>query len=364
MFTTLYSLDNLFRAYKKAAKGKRGHALVAEFEFYLEDNLVALHDELQTGTYIPGTYTNFYIHEPKRRLISAAPFRDRVVHHALCNLIEPLFERSFIYDSYANRVGKGTHRARARAQQFARTYRYVLPLDVVQFFPDIDHKTLKRELFRTIKDERVQHVVDLILESGKGIHGPTEGRPKGLPIGNLTSQFWANVHMNPIDHFIKRTLRCPGYVRYVDDLLLFANSKPQLHEWKVRVAEALARRYHTIHDGAHPKPVKEGIPFLGFVIFPDRIRLKRRKGIHFRRKLKRMIADGAGYDTLSTSVTGWLNHTRYGNTRGLQEAVIRDAGLHKMYYDIIDRPTKATPVSARLFVYTNEMQEDPYRHIN
>ena len=362
MYPNLYSLNNLILACKKAAKGKRGHQIVAEFEYYLEDNLVALHKELKDDTYLPGSYTNFYIHEPKRRLISAAPFRDRVVHHALCNLIEPIFERSFIYDSYANRVGKGTHRARARAQQFARTYRYVLPLDVVQFFPDIDHKTLNRELFKKVTDLRVQRLIGLILESGEQIHGTSQGRAKGLPIGNLTSQFWANVHMNPIDHFIKRTLRCPGYVRYVDDLLLFSDSKHQLHEWKERVAESLERRYLSIHAGAHPKPVTEGIPFLGFVIFPDRIRLKRRKGVHFRRKLKRLIADGADYDTVLASVNGWLNHTRYGNTRSLQKAVLFDLGLQDLYYDILEKPTKDQPVSLRLFVYTNEIYDDPYQY--
>jgi retron-type reverse transcriptase len=115
MYQKLCSWDNLFLAWRKAAKGKRGKAPAARFEFRLEDNLIALQEELRTQTYRPGAYHSFYIHEPKRRLISAAPFRDRVVHHALCNVIEPVFERSFIADSYANRVGKGTHRALDRA---------------------------------------------------------------------------------------------------------------------------------------------------------------------------------------------------------------------------------------------------------
>ncbi len=133
MFTQLTAWSNLLLAYRKAAKGKRGHPNVAAFEFALEDNLLQLQNELHTQTYQPRGYVSFTIHEPKRRLISAAPFRDRVVHHALCNLIEPLFERSFIHDSYANRVGKGTHRALDRCQQFARRYRYVLQCDVRPF---------------------------------------------------------------------------------------------------------------------------------------------------------------------------------------------------------------------------------------
>ncbi|MBI3151063.1 MAG: hypothetical protein HYZ21_02940 [Chloroflexi bacterium] len=146
----LYDWDNLLLAYRKASKGKRGHADVAEFEYRLEANLLQLQRELQSQTYQPGEYHSFYIHDPKKRLISAAPFRDRVVHHALCNLIEPVFERSFIFDSYANRIGKGTHKAIDRAQQFARRFKYVLVCDVKQFFPSVDHEILLKILYREI----------------------------------------------------------------------------------------------------------------------------------------------------------------------------------------------------------------------
>ena len=126
LYPQVYDWDNLLFAYRKASKGKRGNPAVAAFEYHLEDNLVRLRKELVAKTYHPGSYYSFYIHEPKRRLISAAPFKDRVAHHALCNVIEPFFERSFISGSYANRVGKGTHRALDRAQQFARRYPFVL----------------------------------------------------------------------------------------------------------------------------------------------------------------------------------------------------------------------------------------------
>ncbi len=135
MFEKVYDWDNLLLAYRKASRGKRGRAAAAGFEFRLEDNLVELQEELSEKRYHPGEYTSFYIHDPKKRLISAAPFRDRVVHHALCNIIEPRFERSFIHDSYANRIRKGTHRALDRAQYFSRRFRYVLPCDVRQCFP-------------------------------------------------------------------------------------------------------------------------------------------------------------------------------------------------------------------------------------
>ncbi|OQW94991.1 MAG: hypothetical protein BWK77_08295 [Verrucomicrobia bacterium A1] len=166
MYERLSSWENLLLAFRKAARGKRSRPAVAAFEHRLEDNLLAVQAELRARDYRPGGYESFYIHEPKRRLISAAPFRDRVVHHALCNLLDPLFERSFIADSYANRIGKGTHRALSRAQQFARRFRYVLPCDLRQFFPGIDHGILLETLARKIADPDVLELIRRILVGG------------------------------------------------------------------------------------------------------------------------------------------------------------------------------------------------------
>jgi RNA-directed DNA polymerase len=199
--------DNLYQAFRKAAKGKRSKAAVAAFEYELESNIFLLHDELVEHRYHPGAYTSFYIHDPKKRLISAAPFRDRVVHHALCSIIEPIFERKFIFDTYANRPGKGTHRALDRCTQYMRRFAYVLELDVRQFFPSIDHAIRENILSETIQDEDILDLCRLILESGRGVLSDEyamvyfEGddllvaaRSRGLPIGNLTSQFWASYH--------------------------------------------------------------------------------------------------------------------------------------------------------------------------
>ncbi len=337
MYDKLTSWDNLWLAWRKAAKGKRGQPNVAEFEYRLEDNLLQLQAELRQQSYRPGAYRSFYIHEPKRRLISAAPFRDRVVHHALCNLIEPIFERSFIADSYANRVGKGTHRALNRCQQFARRYRYVLQCDIEQFFPAIDHRLLQAILARKIADERVLGLIDRILTGGRGVLAevyqmrwfPGDDlwaafRPRGLPIGNLTSQFWANCYLNRFDHFVKRELRCPAFLRYVDDFLLFADDKPTLWQWKQAIVARLAGLRLTIHPAGQPRPVAEGIPFLGFVVFPYRRRLKRRKGLHYRRKLRQLLADRRPPAEVIASVQGWVNHVRYGNTVGLRKALFAE----------------------------------------
>ncbi len=338
MFDTLTAWDNLLLAYDNAARGKRGHANVATFEHRLEDNLLALQADLRDETYQPGGYATFIIREPKRRVISAAPFRDRVVHHALCNLIEPIFERGFVADSYANRVGQGTHRALDRCQQLARRHAYVLQCDVRQYFPSIDHAILRALLAKQIDDPQVMRLIDLILASGAGVlageydmvYFPGDDllaalRPRGLPIGNLTSQFWANVYLNPLDHFIKRELRCAGYVRYVDDFLLFTGDKATLWAWRARIVERLQRLRLTLHPGAHPRPVSEGIPFLGFTVFPAVRRLKRSKGVRYRRRFRdlvRLYATGwATAGELTASARGWANHARYGNTVGLRKAL-------------------------------------------
>ena len=344
LYHQIYEWRNLYGAYLKARRGKRRFRPAASFEYEQEANLLALQQELAAQTYQPGSYNSFFIHEPKRRLISAAPFRDRVVHHALCNIIEPIFERSFIHDSYANRLGKGTHRAVDRAQQYARKFKYVLQCDVRQFFPSIDHAILRQTLAHKIADKDVMWLVDQILASGSGVLAEqydmrwfagddlfAVNRPRGLPIGNLTSQFWANCFMNPFDHFVKRELMCGGYVRYVDDMLLFADDKAVLWQMLADVVAKLAELRLTIHPGAHPRPVTEGVPFLGFVVYPTHRRVKRRKVVHSRRRLQNRLAayrqGELAWTDVDASVQGWINHVRYADTWGLRRAVLADVVL-------------------------------------
>jgi retron-type reverse transcriptase len=166
LYPLITDFGNLHLAFKRAARGKRSRWDVSGFEYDLEDNLLELQDELRAQTYRPGPYHNFTVYDPKPRLISAAPFRDRVVHHALCNVVEPLFEQRFIDDSYACRVGKGTHAALDRAQDFARRYPYVLKCDVQQFFPSMDHAVLREQFRRVIRDGQTLWLMDQILDGG------------------------------------------------------------------------------------------------------------------------------------------------------------------------------------------------------
>lgn len=332
--------DNLWQAWQNASRGKRGRGATAAYELYLGDNLVRLKRELQNQTYQPGPYESFYIHEPKKRLISAAPFYDRVAHHALCNIITPYFERRFIPNSFANRVGKGTHRAIDQCQQYARRFRYVLQGDVTQFFPSIDHAILQIEIAKSLPDPSLMWLVERILASGQDVlaeeydmvYFPGDDlfavqRPRGLPIGNLTSQWWANAYLNPFDHFVQRELRCKAYLRYVDDFLLFSNDKKELWRWRETIIHRLAQLRLTLHEECClPRPVTDGIGFLGFVIYPTHRLLKRRKGMAYQHKLGRLVKTGAA-EKVKASIQGWINHTRYADTWGLRRAVLAKYNL-------------------------------------
>jgi hypothetical protein len=348
-FKQLCSFENLWLAWRRAAKRKRSSLSTAAFESRVSDEVLALQRELQDELYTPGPYRHFEIHEPKRRRISAAPFRDRVVHHALCQQTEPRFERVFIVDSYANRVGKGTHRAVDRFQQFARKHRYVLRMDIEQHFAAIDHAILSDILAKKIPEQDIFRLVQRILASGCGVLDtqyemhwfPGDDllaacRPRGLPIGNLTSQFWSNCYLHPLDLFVKRELGCRAYLRYVDDFALFHDRRDLLWRWKRAIVERLQRLRLTIHDNsAQVTPTAVGIPWLGFVIFPEQRRLKGRKLRYARRRLwQRYTAycDGeVSFAEFDASVQGWINHVRYADSWRLREAVLSRMPLEPLW---------------------------------
>lgn len=351
LYPLVHDFANLTAAHRNAARGKRGRADIAAFEYHLEDHLLALRDELRAKTYRPGPYRRHTILEPKERLIAAAPYRDRVVHHALCRVIEPLFERRFIADSYASRLSKGTHAALDRCTHFARRYPYVLKCDIVQFFPSVDHAILLDRLARVVADRDVLDLCARILAGGAGESSPPdplsaqragvpegqpprgegepegETRPRGLPIGNQTSQFWANVYLNALDQFVKRDLRCKGYVRYVDDFPLFAPDKPTLHAWKREVIALLAKLRLTLHEAESAvTPVVTGIPFLGFRVYPDHRRLRHRNVTAFARRYRTLRRDYAAgvipFERLDASVKGWVAHASHADTFGLRRSLL------------------------------------------
>ena len=339
MFDAITDWDNLCLAYRLAARGKRRTVSAAAFEHQVADRLIELRSELRLQTYRPGAYCHFYIHEPKQRKISAAPFRDRVVHHALCHVIEPLFDARFIAHSYANRKGKGSHRAVDQVQRWARQYRYVLRADVVQHFASLDHTILRAKLALFIRDVRVLDLAEVILDSGAGVLADQYSqvyfdgddlfavcRARGLPIGNLTSQFWSNVYMNDFDWFVQRELGCSAYLRYVDDFALFSNDKRQLARWRQALIARLASERLTLHQAQmQVLPTTCGIPWLGFLVHPTHRLIKRRNAINFTRRLKCRLDEyqcgRISFAELDTVVQGWINHVRYADTWGLRDHV-------------------------------------------
>jgi len=350
-FEDLCSWESLLRAWRKAARGKRGGATVARFEYRLEEQLAALRQDLLAGTYRPAGYVHFYVTDPKRRKISAAKFRDRVVHHALCTVLEARFEPLFIADSYANRVGKGTHAAIDRLQRFTRCHRYVLRADIVKHFASVDHAILLEILGRQIPEHDVLSLVEIILESGCGVlddeyryvRFPGDDllaicRPRGLPIGNLTSQFWSNCYLHPFDEFVKRELGCRAYLRYVDDFALFADSKDVLWTWKRAIIERLARLRLVIHETrAQALPVSAGIPWLGFIVYPTYRRVKARKVREAHRELRsRLSAYHAGeisFAELEASIRGWMAHVEHADTWGLRQHVLDSLPIYPAVHD-------------------------------
>lgn len=318
LYTQIASFDGLYEAYQRARRQKRYRDEVLRFRLDLEGNLLVLLNELLTKTYRTGRYRFFHIYEPKRREVAALPFRDRIVQHALCRVIEPLFERKFIADSFACRVDKGTHAAADRLIVFLREaearwgHVYALKADIAQYFPSINHAILQRLLRRTIACRDTLWLMDEILHSTAI---PGDPNPCGLPIGNLTSQLWANVYLNELDHFVKETLRVRHYLRYMDDFVLLSGEKAQLRYWHVEIATFLHDR---LALRLNPKTTilsaRQGVPFVGYLVWADQRKLRRSRlqrlqrcltGVWRRWQVGQMSAERA-----LASVMSWLGHLR------------------------------------------------------
>jgi retron-type reverse transcriptase len=336
LFDRVTAFDNLLLAARKAQKGKRFKKACAVFNLNLEKELLRLQRKLKEQTYRHGSYRDFFVYDPKQRLISAAPYRDRVVHHALCNVIEPLFDRSFINDTYACRKGKGTHATVNRYSQYARKYCYVLKYDIQKYFQSMDHDILLGIVARKI---RCAHTLWLIREivgsrndtnwpfyfKGDDLFTPLQ-RKRGIPLGNLTSQFFGNVYLDGFDHFVKETLRLP-YIRYVDDFVAFCNKKERLRQAKQAMTGFLA----SLRLKIHPKKcrihrVKEGVRFLGYRIFPTHRLLIKDNAFRMRRRLKKMSAlyleGDISLARVHQSVQSWIGHASHADTYRLRSRIL------------------------------------------
>jgi hypothetical protein len=341
LWTALTRWDNLLECVRLAARGKRRRSpAVARFLHEMEGNLCRLQRELREGSCRPGAYRTFRIYDPKERCIAAAPFRDRVVHHALTRALEPVWEPRFSAYSFASRAGKGQHAALAVAQAGCAQRQYVLKGDVRRYFPSIDHAILQTLLRRAVKCEPTLRLAGLILDgwqepepapaveyfAGDDLFSPAERR-RGLPIGNQTSQFFANVYLNPLDHYVYRQEK-PGpgaYLRYVDDFLLFGDSREELLRAAGRIRDFLGAELRLrVHEGKFQvRRCADGVTFLGWRLFPGRRRLARGNVVRIRRRLRHLreqyhagLVDAGEFRQV---VQGWLGHAAAGNTWRLRQ---------------------------------------------
>ena len=323
LFERVFSFENLYMSYLKARRGKNNSSEVLEFTYDLENNLAALQKKLQNGTYRTGKYRCFTIFEPKKREISALPFKDRVVHHAVCNVIEPLFEKAFIFDSYACREGKGTHAGANRLQYFLRKNSkncFALKCDVKHYFPSVNHEMLKKMVREKIADKKLLALLDHIVDS--------PGGKKGIPIGNLTSQLFANIYLNKLDYFIKQGLKAKHYLRYMDDFILLHESKKQLQCWKKQIEQFL----HSIkllfnEKKANVFPTCSGVDFLGYRLFAFHRLIRKstvKRFLHrIKAKIRKFHSGEISFKKLTESFNSWEAYLGHGNSYALKKSIYR-----------------------------------------
>jgi retron-type reverse transcriptase len=339
LFGDIARFEALRRAAYRAVRGKRRKHGAASFFANLESELLTLERQLLGGSYRPGRYVAFEVNDPKPRMVSAAPFRDRVVHHALCAVVCPIFEAGFIDQTFANRVGKGTHRAIALYERYRDRHAHVLRCDIYRYFPAIDHEVLKTAFRRRIACARTLALMDLIIDAsnrqepvelyfnGDDLFTPHRRR-RGLPIGNLTSQFFANLYLDGFDHFVTEVLGAP-YVRYVDDFALFHDDAAVLVEWRDRIERYLVGRRLRLHpEKTFVARTWAPATFLGIELHADGHRCLPEENVRrFRNRLRGMRdhwrAGSIGPEQVDTRVRAWIAHAENANTWRLRHAIFR-----------------------------------------
>ncbi len=329
LFERILSFENVLKASRKARRGKRYRASTARFEYDLEKNIFKIIEVLKNKTYKPGPYYDFHIHDPKRRVISAAPYFDRVIHHALINIIEPVIGRSFICDTYACIKNKGTHKAVQRYKEFQKKNRYVFKCDIKKYFLNIDHELLFSKVLKKIKCPDTLWLVKKIIRSkesnceieyfpGDDLFTPLKRR-KGIPIGNLTSQFFANLYLNDFDHFVKEELTARYYIRYCDDFVIFGNSKRWLNQMKSEIISYLGTLRLRLHENkSRIYRTSEGVDFLGYRIFPNRMLVRKSIVKRYRKRLRKMVSDykNGKIDLagVNNSIQSWIGHVGHADS--------------------------------------------------
>jgi len=330
LYNKIFSINNLIAAYQNARKNKTRKDYVVEFERNFDKNIRQLRNELKDETYYPQPLKTFILRDPKTRKISKSDFRDRVIHHALINIIGPIFDKTFIYDSCANRKGKGNLFALKRFDEFKKKISnngrivknefndnnfvrgYCLKADIKHYFQEVNHNILINIIKRKIRDEKVigliHKILNNILEEGN--------QEKGIPLGNLTSQLFANVYLNELDYYVKYQLKAKYYIRYVDDFIVLHQSKEQLEEWKDKINNFLG---NNLKLELHPEkskviPLSKGIDFVGFRNFYYFRLLRKRNIKNMKSKIQQYKENKIPKIKIFEIYQGWKAYAKWANT--------------------------------------------------
>jgi RNA-directed DNA polymerase len=317
LFRQIFRPENLYSGYMAARKGKRSRRACFEFEKQLGVNLQQLHQEVHDGVYRPKPYFKFTVHEPKERTIYAPAFRDCVVQHAIYRVIMPIFDRTFIDQSYACRIGKGTHKAADHTQRYLRECgpdEYVLKLDVRKFFYRINRDRLRLLLSRKLKEQRL---IDLMMQFAE------HEALTGIPIGNLLSQLYALIYLSPLDHYIKRDLKVQRYVRYVDDMVLIGLSKQQCIEYREDIRLFLDENLMSEYSHTTISKVKKGVNFVGYRTWQSKRFIRKHSLYRFNRCIR---------DSKIESAISILGHAK--NTQSLQHLLTTAKENQHAYHQI------------------------------
>lgn len=344
VFPKIYDFENLFNAYKAAISCKRYRADVMEYTHKLEENLIELQNEFIWQTYTVGRYNIFYVYEPKKRLIMSLQFKDRVAQHAIYRQLNPFFEKQFICDSYACRTGKGTHKAVDKLQYWLRqTERkperyFYLKLDISKYFYRVDHEVLMQILSRKIADEDLLHVLSVIINCEDTQFGLPLGADigevafdemlgdVGLPIGNLTSQMFANLYLNELDQYCKHKLHLHYYIRYMDDIIILHPDKKYLEKVKRKIEAFLAEKLRLqLNKKTCIRPTSMGIEFVGFRIWSTHRKLRKKTAKKLRKRMKYLFcqyeAGEIDKETLDRSVASYRGIMKHFDSYGLRQSL-------------------------------------------
>jgi len=350
LYEQIISKKNLLESYKKARKGKSKKEYVKEFDSNYPYEISKLYKELKNKTYLPSKLNKFIVRDPKTRTIHSSKFRDRIVHHAIVNILNTIYDKIFICDSFASRKNKGTHNAVKRFEYFVNKVSkngtltkkkfnnnsikgFILKADFKHYFDTIDHEVLINILRKKIDDEETINLIKLILynfETEKG---------KGLPLGNYTSQFFANIYLNELDYYIKHTLKVRYYIRYVDDFVIVEEDKRKLEYYLEHIKYFLPCLKLKLHENKTKiSPLRNGVTFLGYRVFYNYKLLRKRNIKHFLRRLEDNLElynkNELTEEQLKNKLSGWFGYAKFANTYNFRKKIISDIN-RKIYKPII-----------------------------